>query len=59
MIAHPGGHLELPAAIALLGGPALYLLATSSSNARARSTIRSSHLRGLGIAARQLHPSRC
>ena len=25
-IAHPGGHLELPAALALLGGPALYLV---------------------------------
>ncbi|HEY6124595.1 MAG TPA: low temperature requirement protein A [Steroidobacteraceae bacterium] len=50
-IAHPGGHLELPAAIALLGGPALYLLGNVFFKRASAKYYPLSHLVGLGLLA--------
>ena len=51
MIAHPAGHLELPAAIALLGGPALYLLGNVFFKRASAKYYPLSHLAGLGMLA--------
>jgi len=48
-IAHPGGHLELPAAIALWGGPALYLLGNVFFKRASAKYYPLSHLAGLGL----------
>jgi len=50
-IAHPAGHLELPAAIALLGGPALYLLGNVFFKRASAKYYPLSHLAGLGMLA--------
>ena len=50
-IAHPVGHLELPAAIALLGGPALYLLGNVFFKRASAKYYPLSHLAGLGMLA--------
>ena len=50
-IAHPGGHLELPAAIALLGGPALYLAGNVFFKRASAKYYPLSHLVGLGMLA--------
>ncbi|MEO8020214.1 MAG: low temperature requirement protein A [Pseudomonadota bacterium] len=48
-IAHPDGHIELPAAIALLGGPALYLLGNVFFKRASANNHPLSHLVGLGL----------
>ena len=48
-IAHPGGHLELPAALALLGGPALYLAGNVFFKRASAKNYPLSHLVGLGM----------
>jgi low temperature requirement protein LtrA len=50
-IAHPDGHLELPAAIALLGGPALYLIGNVFFKRASAKHYPLSHLAGLGALA--------
>ncbi len=50
-IAHPGGHMELPAAIALLGGPALYLAGNLFFKRASAKNYPLSHLVGLGLLA--------
>ena len=50
-IAHPGGHLELPAAMALLGGPALYLAGNVFFKRASAKNYPLSHLVGLGLLA--------
>jgi low temperature requirement protein LtrA len=50
-IAHPAGHLELPAATALLGGPALYLLGNVFFKRASAKYYPLSHLAGLGMLA--------
>jgi low temperature requirement protein LtrA len=50
-IAHPDGHLELPAAVALLGGPALYLLGNLFFKRATAKNHPLSHLVGLGALA--------
>jgi low temperature requirement protein LtrA len=50
-IAHPGGHLELPAAMALLGGPALYLAGNVFFKRASAKYYPLSHLVGLGSLA--------
>jgi low temperature requirement protein LtrA len=50
-IAHPAGHLELPAAIALLGGPALYLAGNVFFKRASAKYYPLSHLVGLGLLA--------
>jgi low temperature requirement protein LtrA len=50
-IAHPDGHLELPAAFALLGGPALYLLGNVFFKRASAKHYPLSHLAGLGALA--------
>jgi len=50
-IAHPAGHLELPAAIALLGGPTLYLLGNVFFKRASAKYYPLSHLAGLGMLA--------
>ena len=50
-IAHPAGHLELPAAIALLGGPAFYLLGNVFFKRASAKHYPLSHLVGLGMLA--------
>jgi low temperature requirement protein LtrA len=48
-IAHPAGHAELPAAMALLGGPALYLLGNVFFKRASAKNYPLSHLVGLGM----------
>jgi low temperature requirement protein LtrA len=48
-IAHPGGHLELPAAMTLLGGPALYLAGNVFFKRASAKYYPLSHLVGLGL----------
>jgi low temperature requirement protein LtrA len=48
VIAHPDGHLELPAALALLGGPALYLIGNVFFKRASAKHYPLSHLAGLG-----------
>ena len=50
-IAHPGGHMELPAAMALLGGPALYLAGNVFFKRASAKNYPLSHLVGLGLLA--------
>ena len=50
-IAHPGGHMELPVAIALLGGPALYLAGNVFFKRASAKYYPLSHLVGLGLLA--------
>jgi low temperature requirement protein LtrA len=50
-IAHPDGHLELPAAIALLGGPALYLIGNVFFKRASAKLYPLSHLAGLAALA--------
>jgi low temperature requirement protein LtrA len=50
-IAHPAGHLELPTAIALLGGPALYLAGNVFFKRASARNYPLSHLVGLGLLA--------
>src|SRR6187401_1460856 len=48
-IAHPGGHMELSAAAALLGGPALYLAGNIFFKRASAKYYPLSHLVGLGL----------
>jgi low temperature requirement protein LtrA len=48
-IAHPTGHMELTTAIALLGGPALYLLGNVFFKRASAKHYPLSHLAGLGM----------
>jgi low temperature requirement protein LtrA len=48
-IAHPGGHLDLPSAMALLGGPALYLAGNVFFKRSSAKNYPLSHLVGLGL----------
>jgi low temperature requirement protein LtrA len=50
-IAHPGGHMELSAAAALLGGPALYLAGNIFFKRASAKYYPLSHLVGLGVLA--------
>jgi low temperature requirement protein LtrA len=50
-IKHPGGHLDLPAAMALLGGPALYLIGNVYFKRASARHYPLSHLVGLGLLA--------
>ena len=50
-IAHPAGHMELPAAIVLLGGPALYLAGNVFFKRASAKYYPLSHLVGLGLLA--------
>lgn len=50
-IAHPAGHMELPAAITLLGGPALYLAGNVFFKRASAKYYPLSHLVGLGLLA--------
>jgi len=50
-IAHPGGHMDLPVAIALLGGPALYLAGNLFFKRASARNYPLSHLVGLGLLA--------
>ena len=50
-IAHPGGHLELPAALALLGGPFLDLVGNVFFKRASAKYYPLSHLVGLGMLA--------
>ena len=50
-IAHPDGHLELPAALALLGGPVLYLPGNVFFKRASAKHYPLSHLVGLGLLA--------
>src|ERR1044071_4669625 len=50
-IAHPGGHMELSAAVALLGGPALYLAGNVFFKRASAKYYPLSHLVGLGLLA--------
>jgi len=50
-IAHPGGHLELSSAVALLGGPALYLAGNVFFKRASAKYYPLSHLVGLGLLA--------
>jgi low temperature requirement protein LtrA len=51
VIAHPGGHVETAAAVALLGGPALYLLGNVFFKRASAKYYPLSHLVGLGLLA--------
>jgi len=48
-IAHPGGHMEFPAALALLGGPILYLVGNLFFKRASAKNYPLSHLVGLGL----------
>jgi low temperature requirement protein LtrA len=50
-IAHPDGHLHLPEAAALIGGPALYLLGNVFFKKASARHYPLSHLAGLGLLA--------
>jgi low temperature requirement protein LtrA len=50
-IAHPAGQMELPAAMALLGGPALYLAGNVFFKRASAKYYPLSHLVGLGLLA--------
>jgi len=50
-IAHPGGHMELSSAVALLGGPALYLAGNVFFKRASAKYYPLSHLVGLGMLA--------
>ena len=50
-IAHPGGHMELPVAVAMLGGPALYLAGNVFFKRASAKNYPLSHLVGLGLLA--------
>ena len=48
---HPGGHVELPALCALVGGPALYLFGNALFKRLSAPNMPLSHLIGLGLLA--------
>ncbi|WP_137046075.1 low temperature requirement protein A [Pseudolabrys sp. FHR47] len=48
---HPGGHVELPALCALVGGPALYLTGNALFKRLSAPNLPLSHLIGLGLLA--------
>ncbi|RDV04603.1 low temperature requirement protein A [Undibacter mobilis] len=48
---HPGGHVELPALGALVGGPALYLIGNALFKRLSAPNLPLSHLVGLGLLA--------
>lgn len=48
---HPGGHVELPALCALVGGPALYLTGNAMFKRLSAPNLPLSHLMGLGLLA--------
>lgn len=48
---HPGGHVELPALAALVGGPALYLVGNALFKRLSAPNLPLSHLIGLGLLA--------
>ncbi len=50
-LAHPDGHIELGAALAILGGPALYLVGTALFKRLTAPNIPLSHLVGLALLA--------
>ena len=50
-IAHPGGHVDLPSAIVLLGGPALYIGGNVFFKRASAKYYPLSHLVGLGLLA--------
>lgn len=51
VLAHPGGHVEAGAALAMVGGPALYLLGNMLFKRTTAANLPLSHLAGLGLLA--------
>jgi low temperature requirement protein LtrA len=51
VIAHPGGHVETAAAVAVIGGPALYLVGNLLFKRASAKYYPLSHLAGLGLLA--------
>jgi low temperature requirement protein LtrA len=51
VLAHPDGHVELNAAAAILGGPALYLIGNALFKRTSSRYVPLSHLVGLGLLA--------
>ena len=51
VVQHPGGHVELPALCALVGGPALYLIGNALFKRLSAPNLPLSHLAGLGLLA--------
>jgi low temperature requirement protein LtrA len=49
VLAHPEGHMETGTALAILGGPALYILGNLLFKANMASRVPLSHLLGLGL----------